>query len=96
MNHQNLLNAFISTVTNQYNEEQRKEYFEKHHKIINEYHGCFEYKVNDSNKNEIKSQELIHILDPMSSGDFALKRFYTLSSKEDYKKYKQQVILYTK
>jgi len=89
LNHQNLLNAFISSVTNQYNEEQRKEYFEKHHKIIDENHGYFEYiKVDDLNENEIKNQELIHILDPMSSSDFTLKRFYALSSKEEYKKYR--------
>jgi hypothetical protein len=89
INHQTLLDAFISTVTNQYNDEQREEYFKKHHKIIDEDHGQFEYiRVNDPNKNEIENMETTLISDPMSASDFSLKRFYYLASKEFDIKYK--------
>ena len=89
LGHQHLLDMFICAVTNQYNEEQRKEYFEKHYKMIDEDHGCFDYiKIDDPHKSEFEKEELIHIVDPMSTDDFWLRRFYYLTSKECEFKYK--------
>jgi hypothetical protein len=89
INHETLLNSFISTVTNQYNDEQREEYFKKHHKLIDENTGYYDYiEVKDPDKNEIEKKEAKHILDPMSAADFSLRRFYYISSKEGNIKYR--------
>ena len=89
INHETILNKFMLTVTNQHNEEQRKEFFKKRFKKIEKNQGYIYYLEYDIPDIKITEKDMfIRILDPISASDFSIRRFHEMISENAHIKYK--------
>lgn len=78
VNSNKMLGSFVATVTNQYTDEQRKEYLKKHCKKKDENSGFIDYLDNPPDP----------IRDPMSAIDFCYIQFLNNTSEETYNRYR--------
>jgi len=89
INHETILNKFMLTVTNQHNEEQRKEFFKKRFKKTEKNQGYIYYLEYDIPDIKITEKDMfIRILDPISASDFSIRRFHEMISENAHIKYK--------